>query len=73
MYLFLCVLVGLIIGGLIDLAILVIFEGIKKLTVWLTNEEPEEDTFANMVVIIYNIAILIITLIASVILYFILN
>lgn len=73
MYLFLYIVVGLITGILIIWGIIELFEGIKKLTSWLTNEEPDEDTFAHMTIVIYNIVIVFITVIVSIILYFVTN
>ena len=73
MYLFLYILTGLITGLLIDSGIIALFEGIKKLTKWLTDYEPDEDTFANMTIVIYNIAIVFITVMVSIILYFVIN
>lgn len=67
------ILAGLIIGSLIDCCILALFEGIKRLVSWLSNEEPDDDTFTNMMIITYNITIVIIPLIVSIIMYFILN
>ena len=73
MYLFLYIIVGLIVGTLIDIFIMLLFEGIKKLTNWLTGNDPDDDIFTSMKLVIYNTVIIFITAMISIISYFILD
>lgn len=73
MYLFLYIIVGLIVGTLIDTFIMLLFEGIKKLTNCLTGNDPDDDIFTSMKLVIYNTAIIFITAMVSIISYFILD
>lgn len=73
MYLFLYIIVGLIVGTLIDTFIMLLFEGIKKLTNCLTGNDPDDDIFTSMKLVIYNTVIIFITAMVSIISYFILD
>lgn len=73
MYLFLYILVGLIVGVLIDIFIMLLFEGIKKLTNCLTGNDPDDDIFTSMKLVIYNTVIIFIAAMVSIISYFVLD
>ena len=73
MYLFLYIIVGLIVGTLIDTFIMLLFEGIKKLTNCLTGNDPDDDIFTSMKLVIYNTVIIFITAMVSIISYFVLD
>ena len=73
MYLFLYIIVGLIVGILIDTFIMLLFEGIKKLTNCLTGNDPDDDIFTSMKLAIYNTVIIFITAMVSIISYFVLD
>ena len=73
MYLFLFIIVGITVGALIDIAILLLFEGIKKLTDFLTGDSPDDESLNSLMLIAYNIAIVIILAVVFIVIYFITN
>lgn len=73
MDLFLFIIVGITVGALIDIAILLLFEGIKKLTDFLTGDSPDDESLNSLMLIAYNIAIVIILAVVFIVIYFITN
>lgn len=73
MDLFLFIIVGITVGALIDTAILLLFEGIKKLTDFLTGDSPDDEYLNTLILIVYNIAIILILAVVFIVIYFITN
>lgn len=73
MDLFLYIIIGIVVGALIDIAILLLFEGIKKLTDFLTGDSPDDESLNSLMLIAYNIAIVIILAVVFIVIYFITN
>ena len=73
MDLFLFIIVGITVGALIDTAILLLFEGIKKLTDFLTGDSPNDEYLNTLILIVYNIAIILILAVVFIVIYFITN